>query len=131
MRQPLPCLCVLLAVLALAAAGGPRVAFDEDGTALVNGKPFFPIGLFTYSLDDPTVAEIRKQGFNTVSPLTEHHQPIQLDWVQKEGWMAVCPPEEQWVRVGTNHPALLAWYASVPSRSFRPKRCEDCLIITL
>ncbi len=79
MRQPLLSLCALLAALAPAAAGGPRVAFDEAGTALVNGKPFLPIGLFTYSLDDPILAEIRKQGFNTVILLTEHHQPVQLD----------------------------------------------------
>jgi hypothetical protein len=58
------------------------------------------------------MAEIKKQGFNTVSLLTDQHQPAQLDWVQKEGWMALCPPEEKWVRAGTNHPALLAWYLS-------------------
>jgi hypothetical protein len=41
--------------------------FDDAGNALVNGRPFFPIGLFTYSLDEPTIAEIRKQSFNTVA----------------------------------------------------------------
>jgi hypothetical protein len=112
MKRPLLSLCCLLAVIAPGVAGGAQVRFDEAGTALVNGKPFFPIGLFTYSLDEPIIAEIRRQGFNTVTLLTEHHEPAQLDRVQKEGWMAVCPPEEKWVRVATNHPALLAWYLS-------------------
>ena len=93
MKQRLLSLCVLLAAISVAVAGGSRVVFDEAGTALVNGKPFFPIGLFTYDLDEPTIAEIRKQDFNTVTLLTEHHHPDQLDRVQKEGWMAVCPPE--------------------------------------
>jgi hypothetical protein len=102
----------VLAVNWPAAAGGPKFAFDEAGTALVNGTPFFPIGIFTYSLDAPTMAEIKKQGFNAVCLLTEHHRPDQLDWVAKEGLMAICPPEEKWVQAGTNHPALLAWYLS-------------------
>ena len=112
MKQRLLSLCVLLAAISVAVAGGSRVVFDEAGNALVNGKPFFPIGLFTYDLDEPTIAEIRKQDFNTVTLLTENHHPEQLDRVQKEGWMAVCPPEEKWVRADTNHPALLAWYLS-------------------
>jgi hypothetical protein len=111
-KQRLLPLCFLLAAISLVEAGGSRVMFEEAGTALVNGKPFFPIGLFTYSLDEPTIAEIRKEGFNTVTVLTEHHEPAQLDRVQREGWMAVCPPEEKWLRAGTNHPALLAWYLS-------------------
>ncbi len=112
MKQRLLSLCLLLAAISPAVAGGSRVSFDESGTALVNGRPFFPIGIFTYCLDGPTIAEIRKQGFNSVCLLTENHEPKQLDAVQKEGWMAVCPPEEKWLRAGTNHPALLAWYLS-------------------
>ena len=112
MRQSLLLLWVLSLIVSPAIAGSSRVTFDHAGTAVVNGKPFFPIGLFTYDLDGPTVAEIRKQSFNTVTLLTENHRPGQLDVVQKEGWMAVCPPTEQWLRAGTNSPALLAWYLS-------------------
>ena len=111
-KQRLLCLCFLLAAISLAVAGGSRVTFDQAGTALVNGKPFFPIGLFTYALDEQIIPEIRKEGFNTVTLLTENHEPAQLDRVQKEGWMALCPPEEKWLQAGTNHPALLAWYLS-------------------
>ena len=37
---------------------------------------------------------------------------LNLIGCNREGWMAVCPPEEKWLRAGTNHPALLAWYLS-------------------
>ena len=89
-----------------------NVAFDNAGTVLVEGKPFFPIGIFLYALDKPIMAEIKKESFNTVTLLTENHEPAQLDWLQKEGLMGICPPEEKWIQAGTNHPALLAWYLS-------------------
>jgi hypothetical protein len=105
-------LFTLLAVAWPAMAGSAKVAFDQAGMTLVNGKPFFPIGIFTYSLDSAVMAEVKTQSFNTVCLLTEHHRPDQLDWVAREGLMALCPPEEKWVPAGTNHPALLAWYLS-------------------
>src|SRR5215467_13817592 len=42
-----------LLVLQLHAANtntGSRVTFDPNGIAIVEGKPFFPIGMFTYEL---------------------------------------------------------------------------------
>lgn len=103
----------MLAVAArLASAGVAEVAFDDAGNTLVNGKPFFPIGLFTYSLDSKVMEEAHKLHFNTLTMLTEHHKPNQLDWVRKEGFMALCPSGDDWVRAGSNHPAVLAWYLS-------------------
>ena len=107
-----PLLFCLLALALPIPAATPCVGFDEAGSVLINGKPFFPIGIFSYSLDKPTMAEIKRQGFNTVSLLTEHHEPDQLDWLHREGLMGLCPPEGEWLQVGTNHPALLAWYLS-------------------
>jgi hypothetical protein len=114
--QTLRCLCACLLLglpgFTALAASTPNVHFDPAGNTLVNGKPFFPIGIFTYALDRLIMPEVKKQNFNTVTLLTENHDPTQLDWVQKEGLMAICPPEPAWLRVGTNHPALLAWYLS-------------------
>lgn len=93
-------------------ARASQVTFDPAGMLLVNGKPFFPIGIFSYALDKNIMPEIKKQSFNTVSLLTESHEPGQLDWLQREGLMGLCPPEEKWIQAGTNHPALLAWYLS-------------------
>src|SRR5215211_6077330 len=49
-----------------AAASGSRVTFNDEGIALVDGKPFFPIGVFTYSLDPTVLAELREVQCNTV-----------------------------------------------------------------
>jgi hypothetical protein len=107
-------LCILILAVAtrLASAGVTKVVFDDAGNTLVNGKPFFPIGLFTYSLDSKVMEEAHKLHFNTLIMLTEHHKPDQLDWVRKESFMALCPSGEGWVRAGSNHPAVLAWYLS-------------------
>jgi hypothetical protein len=73
-------LTVLLGVSATAGlvwADGGRVAFDSAGNTLVNGKPFFPIGLFIYSLDTTVMAEAHKLHFNTLALFTEQHQPAQ------------------------------------------------------
>jgi hypothetical protein len=111
-KKRLSSLLAVLAAVSAVAAGRATVGFDEAGMTVVNGKPFFPIGIFSYSLDAATVAEIKRESFNAVCLLTEHHRPDQLDWLTKAGLMAVCPPEEKWIQAGTNHPALLAWYLS-------------------
>ncbi len=103
-------LLILNVFCTLAQAGPPTVRFNTNGFALRNGKPFFPIGLFTYSLDEKVISETHRLHFNTVTLLTEHHKPSLLDRVHKEKLMAVCPPGDDWVAVGTNHPAVLAWY---------------------
>src|SRR6185295_3714559 len=63
-------------------------------------------------LDTKVMEEAHKLNFNTLTLLTEHHKPDQLDWVRKEGFMALCPSGDDWVRAGSNHPAVLAWYLS-------------------
>jgi hypothetical protein len=37
---------------------GSRVVFDKEGIAQVDGKPFFPVVLFTYELNPEVLAEI-------------------------------------------------------------------------
>jgi hypothetical protein len=101
---------LLFVSLTLAAAPVPRVTFDPAGTALVNGKPFFPVGIFSYGLDNSVMAEIKKRNFNTIVVAADTHHPDQLDWIQKEGMMAICPPRPDWIEPARQHPATLAWY---------------------
>lgn len=91
---------------------GSKVAFDSAGIALVDGKPFFPVGLFTYALDGTVMAELHEQQFNTVITLHAEHRPDQLDFIHQHGLMALCPTREDWLRAAKDHPALLAWYLS-------------------
>lgn len=86
---------------------GSRVSFNDEGIALVDGKPFFPIGVFTYKIDPGVLAELHEVRCNTV---LHGFNPDQLDLLHEHGLMAVCETSEPWVKAAANHPALLAWY---------------------
>jgi hypothetical protein len=62
-----------------AAAAGSRVAFNEEGIALVNGKPFFPLGLFTYELNSEVLAELHELQCNTI---LNGFLPNQMDLIE-------------------------------------------------
>ena len=90
---------------------------DEDGTLLVDGKPFFPLGIYHLYPDAyPEVAEI---GFNTVQTfqwMTRNRES--LDAAQALGLKVVfekndktLPPHRGWPSRLRDHPALLMWYA--------------------
>lgn len=103
-------LCV--AVLATQAAvtnqvAGSRVTFDKEGIAVVDGKPFFPIGMFIYELNPEVLAELHELQCNTV---LHGFATNQLDLLHAHGLMAVCGPEAPWQQAARLHPALLAWY---------------------
>src|SRR6266576_788828 len=94
----------------LCTAGPPpasRVSFNEEGIALVDGKPFFPIGVFTYNLDPRVLAELREVHCNTV---LHGFNPDQLNLLHDHGLMAVCETSEPWIKAAKDHPALFAWY---------------------
>ena len=93
------------------------VIVDEDGTLLVDGKPFFPLGIYHLYPDAyPEVAEI---GFNTVQTfqwMTRNRES--LDAAQALGLKVVfekndktLPPHRGWPSRLRDHPALLMWYA--------------------
>ncbi len=112
-RRPIQLLALvsLLACLAhtsaIAASPASRVTFNDEGIALVDGKPFFPIGVFTYSIDPTVLAELREVQANTV---VYGFNPDQLDLLHDHGLMAICQTTEPWIKAAKDHPALLAWY---------------------
>ncbi len=81
--------------------------FDKEGIALVDGKPFFPVGMFIYELNTEVLAELHALQCNTV---LHGFSTNQLDLLQAHGLMAVCPPEPAWRAAAKSHPVLLAWY---------------------
>src|SRR4051812_260930 len=111
--SPSPTLLTLVLILFLtgaharAAGTGSAVKFNEEGIAHVDGKPFFPIGVFTYSMDSTVLAELREVHANTV---LNGFQPNQLDLLHQHGLMAVCFTSDDWIKAAANHPATLAWY---------------------
>jgi hypothetical protein len=102
-------LCVVAAVCrhSIGWAAGSRVTFNEEGVALVNGKPFFPLGVFTYELNSEVLAELHEVQCNTV---LNGFGTDQLDLIQEHGLMAVCASGLEWLQAAQHHPALLAWY---------------------
>ena len=100
-------LLIVAATSLTAAPAGSRVTFNAEGIALVDGKPFFPIGVFTYSLDPIVLAELREVHCNTV---LHGFNPDQLNLLHDHGLMAVCETSEPWIKAAKDHPALLAWY---------------------
>src|SRR6266705_6944158 len=90
-----------------ADAAGSRVTFNEQGIALVKGKPFFPLGVFTYELNSEVLAELHEVQCNTI---LNGFAPNQLDLIEQHGLMAVCGTTTDWLQAAQHHPALLAWY---------------------
>lgn len=87
-----------------------HVTFRADGIALVNGKPFFPLGIWLYSLDKNVMADIHEHRFNTV--IGSGSNSDQIGMIADNGLMAVPVYSEDFFKSAWNSPALLAWYLS-------------------
>jgi len=82
------------------------VRFDKQGNCLVNGRPFFPIGIFIYAWDSLVRPEVLAKGFNTVLYAVT---PDQLDDLWADGLMTIPYGTDAWL-AHKDHPAILAWY---------------------
>jgi len=110
----------------------PRCTIDEHRRLLVDGEPFFPIGMYWSSIHEEDLKLYARSKFNCLMPYGSPTRE-QMDLAERLGlkviysikdWYAgsrYCPPsiktvddEEPMVRarVGAfrDHPALLAWY---------------------
>lgn len=91
------------------------VKFDIQGNCLVNNKPFFPIGLFTYYWDSLTRPNILAQGFNTVTTslpdgiVPAHLSQFQEDHMMVMPYMAIPQNYDGWL-ANKDHPCILAYY---------------------
>jgi hypothetical protein len=110
----------------------PTCAIDEHRRLLIDGKPFFPLGMYWGGIDAADLAIYAQSKFNCLMPYGSPDR-WQMDLAGKHGlkviysikdWYAGsewCPgeirtvgDEEQAVRARVreyrDHPALLAWY---------------------
>ncbi|HNX04122.1 MAG TPA: hypothetical protein PKI32_01390 [Opitutales bacterium] len=108
-----------------------RVRFDGKNRTLVDGKPFFPLGVYVSRADAATIADLKGTPLNCVLP----YVPItrkELDACWEAGLRAIgavqchfgvsgCPAdvkriedETRWIVERVNplkdHPGLLGWY---------------------
>jgi hypothetical protein len=107
---------------------------DEHNRLIVNGKPFFPLGMYWGQVDAPQLDVYADSPFNCLMPYGAPDKNG-MDLCEKKGLkviysvkdiysgMASCPPsikteadEEVFVKGKTeafrDHPALLAWYVN-------------------
>jgi len=110
----------------------PKCTIDEHRRLLVDGKPFFPLGMYWTDIQENDLKLYAESKFNCLMPYGSPSRP-QMDLAHKHGlkviyslkhWYAgspECPPfirsaadEEPLIRGRVremrDHPALLAWY---------------------
>jgi len=98
----------------------PKVTLRDDGMTLVDGAPFFPIGLYgvmrrEFNDNDFTKAfeGLEKGGFNTSHSYGEARTPEYLRESERFGfkiWMETRLPDSRFVDKERHYPHVLAWY---------------------
>ena len=110
------------------------VRFDSQGRATVDGKPFFPVGVFTHNMAEMDAECIGKSPFNVVMSYMDVDERI-LDLCHRHGFKVIAnlsgafaggvPLQLPAIRAESDeafliadkvermkrHPALMAWYA--------------------
>ena len=99
---------LVLALSAERAQGRTRVTFRADGTCLVNGEPFFPIGCWVYGLNPDVMADLREHRVNTIVGVG--FEPSDLPLIERGGMMCVPRGSDAWLNAAKGSDSLLAWY---------------------
>jgi hypothetical protein len=85
--KPLLPAVLLLCLVPVSFAAGNKTTFDDQGVIQVNGKPFFPIGIWVYSLNPTVVQECVERRFNTI--VGNGFGPAEMDGIHGLGMMAI------------------------------------------
>jgi hypothetical protein len=93
--------------LTLSTFAANKVAFNREGTCLVNGKPFFPIGMFVYNLNTDVMADLHEHHINTLCGIGYTAKDMPL--IEAHGMMLVPRPTDEFLAL-KDSPSLLAWY---------------------
>jgi len=124
------------AVLNVVEPRGRRVRLDERGRLIVEGKPFFPLGLYLGPTEEEHLARIAKAGFNTIlcygygagkdpraylDRAAKHGLKVIYSikdfyegstWYPKQGATRDLDQMKKYIAELRDHPALLAWYTN-------------------
>lgn len=85
-----------------------EVTFAPNGTCRLDGKPFFPIGVWVYGLNPDVIADLEEHRFNTV--VGNGLKPADVPTLEKHGLKCIPPASDEWIAAAKASPALLAWY---------------------
>src|SRR4051812_3801939 len=101
-------LALILALCFTHPALAGKVDFGPDGACRIDGKPFFPIGVWVYGLNSDVMADLHEHRFNTV--LGNSLNPSNLPELEKRGMMIVPMGTDEWIAAAKASPSLLGWY---------------------
>ena len=98
----------------------PKITMRDDGMTLIDGQPFFPIGIYGVMKRefndfnfDKAFADLKKAGFNFAhsynNPRDDDFLAAALKYDFKL-WNAARFPDERFINVERHCPAILAWY---------------------
>ncbi|HEX8523913.1 MAG TPA: hypothetical protein VF669_16785 [Tepidisphaeraceae bacterium] len=85
-----------------------KVTFDIDGTPVVDGKRFFPIGMWIYGLNTDVMADLHEHHVNTL--VGNGINPGDLKLIEEHGMMMIPPASDAFLAAAKDSPALLGWY---------------------
>lgn len=98
----------------------PKVTLRDDGVTLIDGQPFFPIGIygvmkreFNHFDFDEALAGLKAAGFNFAHSYSSPRTDEFLAAAEKYGfklWCVAHEVDERFVNIERNHPAIIAWY---------------------
>jgi hypothetical protein len=99
---------LLLTCAPCAMAGGVKVTFDDRGDCCIDGKRFFPIGIWVYNLDTNVMADLHEHRFNTI--VGGGFKPADLGLIEQHGMMCIPLSSDEFIKSARSSPSLLAWY---------------------
>ena len=98
----------------------PKATLRDDGMTLIDGVPFFPIGIYSVCRRefngnnlDRAFADLKAAGFNLAHTYGNSYDPEFLAAARKYGfklWVASRIPSRNMLDVGRYDPSILAWY---------------------
>ena len=114
----------------------PAVTLRDDGFTLVDGKPFFPIGVYNVKRGtcnsnslDRAFADLKAAGFNFAQTYADAYEPEFMEAVRKHGmklWVRARPGDTNFLNSGRSNPNILAWYlGDDSSRTVKPLVMRD------
>ena len=130
----------------------PRTGFDKDGLMMVDGKPFFPVGIYSLqardgSVSDEIMSDASQAGFNTTVLYASDFSKLLplLDSCKRNGIKAFVYPTVPFslrkgdetastirrdIDLRKNHPAVIGWYVVDEPEGIGLARCNPSGIST-
>lgn len=119
-----------------AAPATPRVTLRDDGTTLIDGEPFFPVGIYGvmerefngFDIDE-AFRGLKDAGFNFAHSYAMPRDDRFLAAAEKYGfklWSVARFPDERFVEKERFSPAIIAWYlGDDTSYNTTPEELDD------